>query len=352
MAGLMATALAFKHNWETERYALLNTRVCDLELRLEETLLYRCIQKLYDEMDRNGFRFKPPYYFSCAGDEWGCPDRVPIIGIPFYLADRRLLRIEQEMGYMRYDRKDLLLLLRHEAGHAVNYAYRLYQDPEWEEIFGDFNAKSPINFKYKFNPYSKSYVKSLNNPKYYAQAHPDEDFAETFSVWLTPRSNWRKVYGRWPAIRKLEYMDRTMKRIARKKPVVGAGYLDSPYDSKTYTLIEYYGRALARFKAKALGVYDEELHRIFSSPTNGHKRAIPASELIHKNRGFLLETISRWTGARDRVVAPVIGWLARCCSDLQLVQVPGRESHNLASLASLGTAIVMNYIHTGRYISD
>ena len=192
----------------------------------------------------------------------------------------------------------------------------------------------------------------MNNPKYYAQAHPDEDFAETFSVWLTPRSNWRKVYGRWPAIRKLEYMDRTMKRIARKKPVVGAGYLDSPYDSKTYTLIEYYGRALARFKAKALGVYDEELHRIFSSPTNGYKRAIPASELIHKNRGFLLETISRWTGARDRVVAPVIGWLARCCSDLQLVQVPGRESHNLASLASLGTAIVMNYIHTGRYISD
>ena len=100
----MATALAFKHNWETERYALLNTRVCDLELRLEETLLYRCIQKLYDEMDRKGFRFKPPYYFSCAGDEWGCPDRVPIIGIPS-LADRRLLALSGRWA-MRYDRKD------------------------------------------------------------------------------------------------------------------------------------------------------------------------------------------------------------------------------------------------------
>ena len=28
----------------------------------------------------------------------------------------------------------------------------------------------------------------------YAASHPEEDFAETFAVWLTPRSNWRQSF--------------------------------------------------------------------------------------------------------------------------------------------------------------
>jgi hypothetical protein len=348
----MATVLQLENNWETERYALLNTRICDLELSLEETLLYRCIQKLYYEMSKKKLIFRPPYYFSCTGDEWGCPDRVPIIGIPFHLADNRLIRIETEMGYPRYNRAELILLLRHEAGHAINYAYELYNDPEWSEVFGNFNATYPTNFRFKFNPYSKRYVRSLAEPKYYAQAHPDEDFAETFSVWLTPRSNWRNIYKKWPAIRKLEYVDSAMKSISKKKPRISPGYLDSPYTDKTYTLIKYYGKALDRFKDKALGLYDDDLQRIFSAGINGHKRTIPANELIRKNRRFLLETISRWTGAREKVIAPVIGRFSQRCRDLELIQLPGKESRSLASLASLGTTVVMNYMHTGRYILD
>lgn len=350
----MATALQFEQNWETERYALLNTRICDLVLNLEETLLYRCIQKLYVEIEFKRLPFNPPYYFTCAGtgDEWGCPDRVPIIGIPFHLADSRLARIEKEMGYPSYSRLDLMALLRHEAGHAINYAYELYKDPEWGEIFGDFNATYPTNFRFKFNPFSKSYVRSQGEPKYYAQAHPDEDFAETFAVWMTPRGNWRNTYKNCPAIKKLEYVNRIMKSIRNKKSHVGLSYLDSPYSSKTYTLIEYYGKALEPFKDKALGLYDEELRNIFSFGPNGHNKMMPAHEFIRKNRRFLLETISRWTGAREKIIAPVIGRFLQRSRDMELLQLPVKESHSLASLTSLGTSVVMNYLHTGRYIPD
>lgn len=348
----MATGLQLESNWETERYTLLNTRICDLVLNLEQTLLFRCIQKLYSELEFKKLSFKPPYYFACAGDEWGCPDCVPIIGIPFHLADNRLVRIEREMGYASYDKRDLMILLRHESGHAINYAYELYDEPEWSEHFGDFYATYPTNFKFKFNPFSRAYVRSQGDPKYYAQAHPDEDFAETFSAWLTPRSNWRNVYKKWPSIKKLEYVDRLMFGLRNKKPHVTTGPLDSPYHSKTYALIEYYGETLDQFKDKALGLYDDDLRKIFSAGSNGHKRAIPAKDLIRKNRRFLITAISRWTGAREKVVAPVIGRFFLRCRDLRLSLSSDEESYSLASLAALGTTVVMNYLHTGRYISD
>jgi len=348
----MNTVLKYADNWETERYELLNTRVCDLQLEFEGTLLHQCLEKLYLELARKGLNYRPNYYFTCGGDEWGCPDRVPIIAIPFHLADNRLTRIEREMGYTSYDKRDLMFLLRHETGHAINYAYLLFKHPEWMELFGDFRRTYPANFKFKFNPYSRKYVRSQGEPKYYAQAHPDEDFAETFAVWLTPRSNWRVEYKNWPSMKKLEYIDRVMKEIRKRKPRVVEGPLDSPYDRKTYTLIEYYGEDLDGFKDKALGIYDQDLQKIFAESSNGHRKNVPAKDLIRKNRRFLISTIARWTGAREKVVAPVIIKFFQRCRELGLCLASEDESYRLASVAALGTTVVMNYLHTGRYIPD
>ncbi len=348
----MASPLQYEDNWETERYALLNTRVCNLILNFEGTLLDRCIRKLYHEIAAKRLHFMPPYYFTCGGDEWGCPDKVPIIGIPFHLADIRLTRIEREMGYTTYDKRDLMFLLRHETGHAYNYAYELYKTPEWQELFGDFEKTYPANFRFKFNPFSKKYVRSQGEPRYYAQAHPDEDFAETFAVWLTPRSKWREDYRAWASIRKLDYIDRIMKSLRGRRPPVTSGRLDSPYSNKTYTLIEYYGEDIDDYKDKALGLYDQELAKIFLASNNGHRRLSPAKELIRKNRRFLIGTIARWTGAREKVVAPVIIKFFQRSRELRLVVPAEDETYSLASLAALGTTIVMNYLHTGRYIPD
>lgn len=348
----MASVLNYEDNWETERYALLNTRVCDLELKFADSLLARCIDKLYQEISRKKLQFHPEYYFTCGGDEWGCPDRVPIIGIPFHLADARLTRIEAEMGYTTYDKRDLMFLLRHETGHAYNYAYQLYKTDEWRDVFGDFEKSYPDNFRFKFNPYSRNYVRSQGEPKYYAQAHPDEDFAETFAVWLTPRSNWRVEYRNWPSLRKLEYVDQTMASLRKKRPAVTEDRLDSPYHAKTYTLIEYYGEDIDAFKDNALGIYDQDLQKIFAVPTNGLRRRLRAKDIIRKNRRFLITTIAGWTGAREKVVAPVIIKFFQRCRALDLVVPAEEESYSLASLAALGTTVVMNYLHTGRYIPD
>jgi hypothetical protein len=343
----------YEDNWETERYALLNTRVCDLQLQFGDTILNGCIKKLYSELEFKKLQFRPRYYFTCGGDEWGCPDRVPIMGIPFHLADNRLTRIEREMGYTTYDRQDLMFLLRHETGHAISYAYEIYDTPEYKELFGDFDATYPANFKFKFNRWSRNYVKSQGEPKYYAQAHPDEDFAETFAVWLTPRSNWRAVYRTWPSLRKLEYIDRAMRKLRSRRPTVMGGPLDSPYTAKTYTLIEYYGEDIDNFKDNALGIYDSELQTIFPVPSgNGHRRYVPAKELIRRNRRFLITTIAEWTGAREKVVVPVIHKFIQRCRELELKLPADDETYRLASLTSLGTAVVMNYLHTGRYIPD
>jgi hypothetical protein len=348
----MSSGRKNRDNWETERYELLNTRVCDLTLNFAQTLLCRCINKLYTELAAKRIQYRPKYYFTCGEDEWGCPDRVPVIGIPFHLASNKLTRIEREMGYTSYDEQDLMFLLRHESGHAINYAYKLYKTREWKSVFGDFNRTYPTNFKYKFNPFSRYYVKSQGEPKYYAQAHPDEDFAETFAVWLTPRANWRVVYRNWPALKKLDYVDRVMSEVRRQKPLVSAGPLDSPYHSKTYTLIEYYGEDLDDYKDKALGIYDNDLRAIFEMSPNGHRRTIPAKNLIRRNRRFLITTIAGWTGAREKMVAPVVSKFFQRSRELGLALHTDEEPFRLASLTALGTTIVMNYLHTGRYIAD
>src|SRR4030067_225375 len=76
---------------------------------------------------------------------------------------------------------------RAEAGPPFNYAYKLYETAEWRELFGPFNR--PYRERYRPVPFDRNFVRHLEG--WYAQKHPDEDFAETFAVWLTPRSRWR-----------------------------------------------------------------------------------------------------------------------------------------------------------------
>src|SRR5687767_4698568 len=198
---------------EVPKEQLLRARIKDLQLHLAGTPLERLIQQLYAELEARGLDFRPQCYLS---DEWGCPSGVPVIGIPFYLADPNLVSIEAELGGWAEDEAEVMMYLRHEGGHALNYGYRLYETEEWRKLFGDY-AK-PYKEEYKPKPFSRRYVKHITG--WYAQKHPDEDFAETFAVWMTPNSNWQKKYAGWPALKKLQYVEQTMQRIGRQKPVV------------------------------------------------------------------------------------------------------------------------------------
>jgi hypothetical protein len=190
---------------------LLQKPIRDLGLKLEGSSVERFVQQLYRELEAKSLhKFRPFVYLT---DEWGCPDEEPVIGIPFYLADPQLQKLEREMNDLE-DSRQIMMYLRHEAGHAFNYAYELYKTAEWHDLFGSF--RKPYRDNYRPVPFSRKFVRHMEG--WYAQKHPDEDFAETFAVWITPRSNWRKRYKGWGAMQKLKYMDRIGRRLSDTEP--------------------------------------------------------------------------------------------------------------------------------------
>ena len=193
--------------------ALLDVRVCELGLTIAGSVLEERIAEIDRELEARGLQFRPYYWLS---DDWFTPDHVPGVAIPFYLAHPRLAKLEEaqmlevEGGTPEW----CLQILRHEVGHAIDNAYVLQRRRRRLKVFGQSKKAYPEYYTPK--PYSKSFVVHLDS--WYAQSHPDEDFAETFAVWLTPDGDWRERFRDWPAIKKLEYVDRLMKEIAGQPP--------------------------------------------------------------------------------------------------------------------------------------
>lgn len=217
---------------------LMAKRICNLELKLKNSHLYPRVLQLYDELKNRNLRFRPPCYFA---DEWFVPEGDPVIGIPFYLANHDLIRLEKKM--MGEAEGDKLLyfmkLLRHEAGHAITYAFNLNKRSGYRAIFGPTNKL--FSELYAFDKKSKNFV--INLKDYYAQSHPDEDFAETFAVWLAdPDQKWRTHYRSWPALKKLLYVDSLMKLIKDKKPLKTKGVKMCHVSTLKYSIWTYYMR--------------------------------------------------------------------------------------------------------------
>ena len=112
-------------------------------------------------------------------------------------------------------------------------------------------------------PYSKSFVLHLD--AWYAQSHPDEDFAETFAVWLTPNSEWRQRYAGWPALKKLEYMDALMQSLRGQTPRVAEPRRRSiRCATLRTTLRQHYRNKRRHYGVDYPNFYDRDLRRLFS----------------------------------------------------------------------------------------
>lgn len=332
------------NSWETVRYELLNTRICDLELTVKGRPILPFIRRLNQELDAKKMKFEPEYYLT---DGWGCPDEVPVIGIPFYLADERLFRIEEEQTGEIENPQMTMMLLRHEAGHAINYAYRLYEIPEWAEMFGSFSR--PYRDNFRPNPFSRQFVRHIVHHEYgrtYAQKHPDEDFAETFAVWLTPRSGWRRRYRYWPAIRKLNYVNELMRTIRSKPPVCTRGELCTPVEQMDLLLADHYGQRIERYRAAAQGYVDDKLREIFP-PVRGRSLSM-ASDLFRKHREELLGQVKRWSGLETEEVRSLLAKLDDRADVLCLQYRPRDLVPKLMDITSLATSLAMDFAYTGR----
>lgn len=316
----------------------MGQRISDFGLSIAGTLVERLVAQLYAELDAKGLAFHPPVYLS---DQWGCPDGIPLIGVPFYLADPRLSRIEEDIAVGIESEDDTMKYLRHEAGHAFNYAYRLYDRADWRQTFGPYSR--PYRDRYHADPFSREFVRHILG--WYAQKHPDEDFAETFAVWLTPGMDWQDGYSEWPALRKLEYVDRVLVEVGSEIPDVPEPEEDDlPVGAMQYTLAEHYSDVEERIPIRDPRIFDGDLQNLFASGTEA-PASQAAAEFIRQHRREMVARISYWTGESSHVVRQYLDFLADRAETLAL-RVRGLEASTLIELTAFGTAVMMNYRYT------
>jgi hypothetical protein len=322
---------------------ILSKPIQQLGLKLEGSPLERFVQQLYRELASKGLnRFRPRCYLT---DEWGCPNMEPVIGIPFYLADPKLQRLESAMNDLE-DARQIMMYLRHEAGHAFNYAYALFKTEEWRNLFGPF--RRPYRDIYKPVPFSRQFVRHMEG--WYAQKHPDEDFAETFAVWLTPRSNWRKRYKGWGAMKKLLYMDRIGRKFGDTIPVVVHGDTDITVDEMDVTVGEFYQRAIDQQLSPGELPLDTDLRDIFNVSKRRSKNVRPAVDLLRENRKVLIDKVNYWTGAQRPLVKKLVETIEAKAGDLGLRTDTKRETESLTEVTVYATALAINYITRGKFI--
>jgi len=266
---------------------LLDLRFCDLRLSMARTPLEDCVRRLYGELVAKDIRFRPHVWLA---DEWFSPDGVPGIAIPFYLAHPRLLRLERRFMHEAEGGNDkwLMRILRHETGHAIDTAFGLRRRKSWREVFGKASRRYPT--RYYPRPGSRNYVLHLGH--WYAQSHPTEDFAETFAVWLPQRSRWRSQYAGWPALDKLEYVDRTMRELQGCRATNLDRRVIEPLAENERTLREHYRRKSTRYLVDTARSYDRPLLRVFLPPEERpHGRL--ASGLLREMRPQLRRLLVR-----------------------------------------------------------
>jgi hypothetical protein len=310
-----------RYAWETlSDEQLLSLRFCDLRLKIEGTVLQEAIDRLYGELAMRGIRFKPHCWLA---QEWFSPDGIPGIAIPFYLAHRRLMSIERH--FMREveggNRNWLMRILRHEAGHAIDSAYRLRRRRRWRDVFGP--ASLPYPDTYRPRPGSRRFVQHLG--AWYAQAHPTEDFAETFAVWLKPKSGWRREYVGWPAYAKLQFIDELAAEIGGvKPPVLSRGTVEDVADD-TRTLRQHYEQKFARYRMPRRSGADELLFKVFT--TVPRRRNSPkAATLVRELRNPLRQEIVKSGAFSEYLVHQVLRLVIERCESLDLyVAGPRRE---------------------------
>ncbi len=295
--------------WETlDDEALLGVRFCDLRLRLEDSLAWPALERLQGELERRGLRFRPHAWLA---EEWFSPDGVPGIAIPFFVAHPRLRALERrQMGEVEGgSRHWLTRILRHEAGHALDAAYGLRRRADWRAVFG--RSSQPYPRDYAPRPSSQRYVLHLGH--WYAQSHPTEDFAETFAVWLQPKARWRRDYEGWPALEKLEYVDRLMAEIAGQRPANRDRSRIEPLAANTRTLGAHYRRKAALYRQYDRR-YDRWLRRTFAVRAPGAD-GVPAARFVRRAR------------LHPYLVDHAIAMLSRRARQLDLVlRAPRRDS--------------------------
>ncbi len=343
---------------ETLKLELLNTPINKLDLGIEGTIFGQAIPVVKEELRRSGVTKLEPVFYISTG--YGCIAGQPLIALGFYDFHPLLKELNQEFRHWRYSDADIFDLLRHECGHAFCYSYKLYRRKDFRELFdvhGHFFNTYPEKDTYNYNPWSRNYVNP--NGDHYAQKHPDEDFAETFTVWLTPRSGWRSAYRRYPlALKKLRFADRLIKEIGRKPPPVAVdrSWMLEPYENIKLTVAQFMKAKPSRYYSKTTGYVDPDLKDMFRGPPRVSNRRnlfrdyMRADAFIKEQKQALITRVGYWTGVDSAVVADLLDKLMTRARSLDLWVERAQHAKKLVEITSYVSVLCSNYKTLGLYL--
>lgn len=331
---------------------LYSSPIRDLGLSIKGTRLESLMAEFEAELRTAGLAKVPLRVYLST--EWGVPFGTVVIGIPFYLARPELTDLHaQQVGHIEgFDGPDILRYLRHEMGHVVNYAYRLYNREDWVHAFGSITQ--PYLENYRPQPFSRRYVRHL--PGWYGQKHPDEDWAETFAVWLTPGRSWREQYAHWPtALAKLELCDRILAELKDVDPPVTAVQPDEDVSELTISLADYY-REMPEDGEPSPGL-DGDLRAIFddvvADPAGSNRAETrPAADLLRRLERQLMAEVFRWTGHFPEKTRTLVRHLAERATALQQVYALRDETEVIIAVTIFVTSLAMNHVHRGTYFPE
>jgi hypothetical protein len=320
---------------------LLRRRFCELPIELKNTPVAGRAQQLFAELRNRRIKWRPAVWLS---EEWFNPDGVVGFAIPFYLAHPRLIRLERELMLEAEgaSERECMRILRHEAGHAIDEAFQLHRRADYARIFGSPHRPYPTS--YSVEPVSREYVTNLN--AWYAQAHPVEDFAETFAVWLGSK-RWAIRYRGWPALKKLQQIEKWMARFADRSPICRRMEPVEPLEANERTLAQHYDEKRAFYGVAAAGQYDGALQRLFPAPmSRGTRRHQSASRFLRSVRSTARRRASEPLGVPAYVVDQVLRQFTRRAQALDL-RVTRPQEDVIETLNKLVTRATISVLREG-----
>jgi hypothetical protein len=321
---------------------LLQRRFCDLPIRLRGTPVEQRAHQVFSELTSRHIKVKPSIWLA---EEWFNPDGTVGFAIPFYLAHPRLVRLERRLMLEAEgaSEREALRIIRHETGHAIDEAFQFYRRPEYAAVFGSPQRQYPSSYAVK--PYSRQFVVHLN--AWYAQAHPVEDFAETFATWLRPKRQWRRQYRDWPAIEKLEAVDAWLQEWCDKPPLISNRRPEGELAENERTLSEHYEEKRAFYGVDADTKFDSELLRIFSMPGESRHmngRLPSATSVLRTIRSPVRKELARPLGVPAYTVDQVLRQLIQRSRALNLKHAhpTARTINEVVKLVSRATTDILN----------
>lgn len=304
---------------------ILSAQLWELDISFDKSQFSGCLDQLNQELENKKLLVRPKVWLS---DDWFCPDFISGIAIPFTLMHPKLIELEKNhIGHIEGESRDWFMkLMRHECGHVMDNAYFLKEHSRRKTVFGDHDIRYPSSYIPRV--FSKNYVYHLED--HYAQAHPEEDFAETFATWLTPRSNWRSVYANWPALSKLKYIDSQMRRLRNKKPhVICYKEVDS-IEENTLTVGEYLQLKKRRLRKQSLK--RRSLKHLQSYIDSNSTTGLDLNIVLKDNRQKLIRNIALKTNTYQYKIGSVVKDLENITSSKKIYIPNERGTQNLEKL--------------------